>query len=39
MPSIGETTMKRIGLTQPLAISAPTPAFATAAPPYPPSSA
>src|SRR6185503_14615865 len=36
MPIRGERKMKMIGLTHPAAISAFTPAFATAAPPYPP---
>ncbi len=35
MPSIGEMTMKRIGLIQPEAMMAPAPALATAAPPIP----
>ena len=39
MPSSGEMTMNRTGLTQPLRMSAPNPALAIAAPPYPPSSA
>ncbi len=39
MPSRGEMKMNRTGLTHPGRMSAPNPALAIAAPPYPPSSA